>query len=202
MNDQRKYFSALEILSMQDKNTQQNPNRADERAHMFFCGMIYWRYNEQLEEIEFLTINYRERGIGPLQKKFPGGVSLSGETPIETIIRESKQEVGHKPARKALWLIHNHQIEDRVSGRINHIKCFFLSNVVGVTLKTKTGADQGEASPIEWTPASQLVRPEDQGGIYKTHRKAFSKSCDNIAQQDKRYAYALSGILAMIEMDE
>ena len=201
MNKNR-YLSIPEILGMKDQNTHQNPNRPDERAHMFFCAMIYWRHLEETQEIEFLTINYRERGVGPLQKKFPGGVSLIGETPIDTIIRESRQEVGHTPAREGLEILYNNQFINNTTQRPDHIQCFFLSNVIGITLKTKTGADQGETSPVEWTSAAQLVQSEKMGGIYRTHQKAFNKACNKIAQQDKKYAYALSGVVAMIEMNE
>jgi ADP-ribose pyrophosphatase YjhB (NUDIX family) len=196
------FFTPREVLELIDQNTGVNPNRSDERAFLFYSGLIYPRFNEQTLGIEFLTLDYKERGTGINQKKFPGGTSQLGETAIEAAIRESGEEVGHKPAKDSLWLIHNKQIPTRSTGKIGHIKCFFLVKSIGATIKTKTGTDEGETSPVQWTSIHDLILPQEMGGLFKNHRQALFKSCEKLAKENTSYRYLLRRAIEIGEFEE
>ncbi len=201
---ERKYLTREEILNTIDQAVGQNENRSDQRAFLFFCSILYWRYNIQSKEVEFLTLTYQENGDKEedIQLKFPGGTSLFGENVYETAIRESVQEVGHRPSREKLNFFFNRHCFHRETGELTHIKCFFLSNTIGAAIKTKTGADKGETSPVFWTAASKLVLPEEYDGLFWGHREPFKQACEIIALKGPVYAHALASVLDSLDHED
>lgn len=188
------YLPVQEILTRKDQCTDIDLKR-DSRKALFFAGFIYCRFNDETKEVEFLVLNYRENGTGPLQIKFPGGCSELGETALEACIREAGMEVGFKPAKETLWLVHNNQIANE-TGEVVHIKTFFVSKKIGAAVKTKTGSDGGEASPVYYMEAQELVHH-----LFKSHREAFYKACLKLASENREYASCLSSTLEYLAVE-
>jgi 8-oxo-dGTP pyrophosphatase MutT (NUDIX family) len=172
-----KQLENAEILTM-CHNSEQN----------FFSSAIF--YKMEKGKVFFLIVDYRRDGTGPLQIKFPGECSNEDESPFDNLLRESRAEVGLFPAKNGGAEIILHQpMMPRQHGDPVHHKIFFLIHHFGGALKTVTGSDAGEASPLYWIEADDLAQK-----IFAGHKAAFKRAVEFLQKRNRDYAFALMNV--------
>ncbi len=139
-------------------------------ADSHYCAHLITREGE--DGREYMVIEY-DSGEGT-QIKFLGGTNVDhlGETKMETVHRETRDETGLVLPRDPVEVYKSAPIPDRRNGGF-HTKYAFhseLENCVG-TLRTEPMNDNGDKlSPPFWRTADELRVSVEQGGLFYSHR--------------------------------
>lgn len=165
------------LLSLKDVK---NEFKGDgSRNALFFTAALITRYNELTDQREVLVIDYRKDGTGERQVKFPGTESMKFETPLDSLVRGIRKEVGITLSVTRARLINNRQYFAKEGGTLTHAKMFFsyeyryTPGTLGkqpdflTYLKTIPGAEYSN-------PRWEVINERLLDIIFPTHRNALS----------------------------
>lgn len=183
-------LNARQIFELVDKKTDLDED--GKRKSLLFASGVRHCWNPEKKCFENLILDYHRNGTGPLQIKYPGGCSELNETIIETLTREMITETG-RPMKKDSQILHYNPLLNRKNGELEHLQVFFEQEIAfanrSLFLKTKTGSDNNECSPVYWEPISQKLVDT----MFRSHKdplkKLIRKLQDSVTDDDvEKYA--------------
>jgi hypothetical protein len=156
-----------------------------ERRPLFFCSGVRYTWDPDKKQFLVAINHYKLNGRqgAEVQVKFHGGCSEKGEIPRRTLQREMMTETGKFMSTNCPLIHHRafryrpEEIEQDRSkqGKLEHLHLFFADEVKfehrNTFIKTKTGSDEGESSPVTWEVIDQTLVSK----IFKSHYLVLEK---------------------------
>lgn len=142
-------------------------------AKSHFSGVIIARENGQRPEVLIQPYLWR----GWRQTKFPGGMNEEGESPLDTAVREARQEIQLEIAASDLEQVH----EFAPGNDPNHKKHFFVTVRFGGSPRERPIKDNGgeDLAPPEWREVTaELLRT-----LLGQHRLALQRAMPVLARK-------------------